>query len=134
MLPTPFHSNGEVNTGPFKRLVDCAVNAGCTGVVTLGVMGEAHRLSDFERSKIMEAVISAAASRLKVVVGISSQSGVDVADRAKEAARAGAAAVMASPPRMAKPNDAAVAAYYSAIAQAGTRRGTWKQGAECFYS
>lgn len=115
MLPTPFHPDGNLNVVPFKRLVDCAVNSGCAGVVTLGVMGEAHRLSDDERNQVMEAVISAADGRLKVVVGISSQSGIDVAARAVSAAQAGASAVMASPPRMAKPNDAAVAAYYSAI-------------------
>ncbi len=119
MLPTPFHPDGEVNTGPFQRLVDCAVDSGCTGVVTLGVMGEAHRLSDTERRSVMDAVISAADGRLKIVVGISSQSGRDVAERAVEAKSAGASAVMASPPRMAKPNDAAVKAYYSAIENSG---------------
>ena len=114
MLPTPFDRHGEVQTGPFKRLVDCAVNAGCVGVVTLGVMGEAHRLSDAERSQVMEAVIAAADGRLSVVVGISTQSDRDLALRAKEAQAAGATAVMASPSRLAKPNDAAVFAYYSA--------------------
>ncbi len=118
MLPTPFHPDATVNTAPFQRLVDCAVNAGCTGVVTLGVMGEAHRLSDTERRDVMDAVISAADGRLKIVVGISSQSGIDVAARAREASSAGASAVMASPPRLAKPNDTAVAAYYSAIVDA----------------
>ncbi len=118
MLPTPFHPNGDLNVGPFQRLADCAVEAGCTGVVTLGVMGEAHRLSDTERNKVMDAVIEAVAGRIKVVVGISSQSGVDVASRAKDASVAGASAVMASPPRLAKPNDAAVTAYYSAIQEA----------------
>lgn len=119
MLPTPFHPDGELNTAPLQRLVDCAVDAGCTGVVTLGVMGEAHRLSDTERRSVMDAVISAADGRLKIVVGISSQSGRDVAERAKEAHNSGATAVMASPPRMAKPNDAAVKAYYSAIQDSG---------------
>ncbi len=118
MLPTPFDPDGEVNPAPFQRLLDCAVEAGCAGVVTLGVMGEAHRLSDNERRQVMDSVISAADGRLKTVVGISSQSGRDVALRAKEASSAGASAVMASPPRMAKPNDAAVAAYYFAIQDA----------------
>lgn len=118
MLPTPFAADGEVDRGPFQRMVDCAVESGCAGVVTLGVMGEAHRLSDSERSSVMNSVISAADGRLKVIAGISSQSGRDVAMRAREAKDAGASAVMASPPRLAKPNDAAVMAYYSAITEA----------------
>jgi 4-hydroxy-tetrahydrodipicolinate synthase len=118
MLPTPFTADVEVNPGPFQRLVDCAVASGCTGVVTLGVMGESHRLSDTERSLVMNTVIKAADGRLKVLVGISSQSGRDVAERAREASAAGASAVMASPPRLAIPNDSAVKAYYSAIQDA----------------
>jgi 4-hydroxy-tetrahydrodipicolinate synthase len=114
MLPTPFDDSGEVNTAPFKRLVDCAVDAGCVGVVTLGVMGESHRLSDAERAQVMNAVIAAADGRLSVVVGVSTQSDRDVALRAKEAESAGATAVMASPPRLAKPNEAAVFSYYAA--------------------
>ncbi len=118
MLPTPFNPDASLNTGPFKRLVDCAVSAGCTGVVTLGVMGEAHRLSDEERRQVQDAVISAADGRLKVIVGVSSQSGIDAALRAKEAEKAGATAVMASPPTLARSNDAVVFAYYSKIEEA----------------
>jgi 4-hydroxy-tetrahydrodipicolinate synthase len=118
MLPTPFAASGEVDTGPFQRLVNCAVDSGCAGVVTLGVMGESHRLSDSERTRVLNAVVAAAAGRLSVVVGVSSQSGHDVAARAREAETAGATAVMASPPRLAKPNDAAVFAYYKELQDA----------------
>ena len=118
MLPTPFDADGEISPAAFHRLVDCAANAGCTGVVTLGVMGESHRLSDTERSLVLNTVIEAADGRLKVVVGASSQSGRDVAVRTKEASAAGASAIMASPPRLAKPNEPAVMAYYAAIQDA----------------
>ena len=55
MLPTPFNENGEVDLVPFKRLVNCAADTGCTGVVVLGVMGEAHRLADDERLAVLDA-------------------------------------------------------------------------------
>ena len=118
MLPTPFDADGEISTAAFQRLVDCAVESGCAGVVTLGVMGESHRLSDAERNIVMDAVIAAADGRLKVVVGVSAQSGRDVAQRSREAQAAGASVVMASPPRLAKPYEAAVMAYYAAIQNA----------------
>lgn len=66
MLPTPFDSNGEVDTASFARLLECARNAKCTGVVTLGVMGEAHRLTDSERNPIIDAIVAAAGSDLTV--------------------------------------------------------------------
>lgn len=118
MLPTPFRASGEVDSESFSNLVNCAVNSGCGGVVTLGVMGESHRLSDAERSEVENAVIAAANDRLAVVVGVSSQSGHEVAQRARQAEAAGATAVMASPPRLAKPNEAAVFAYYSDLQDA----------------
>ncbi len=115
MMPTPFAADGSVDTGPISRLVEKAENAGCTGVVTLGVMGEAHRLSDRERLPIIEAVVDACSGRLTVTVGISGQSGAQAADRVREAQNIGATAAMASPPTLAKPNDAAVFNYYRAI-------------------
>ena len=76
MLPTPFDSNGEVDTSSFDRLVDEARIANCTGVVTLGVMGEAHRLTDAERALVIDAVVAAAGDDLTVTVGSSAESGV----------------------------------------------------------
>ena len=115
MMPTPFAPDGSVDTGSIARLVETAASTGCTGVVTLGVMGEAHRLNDVERAPIIDAVIAACDSRLTVTVGVSGQSGAQVADRVREAQGIGATAVMASPPNLAKPNDNAVFAYYAAI-------------------
>ena len=120
MLPTPFDSNGEVDTSSFARLVNCARNAGCTGVVTLGVMGEAHRLTDTERGPIIDAVVAACGDDLTVTVGVSAESGRALGSRVKEAQTAGATAVMAAPAKMAKPNSASTFAYY-ASAQEVTR-------------
>ena len=115
MMPTPFGLDGSVDTSSIPRLVETAVDAGCTGVVTLGVMGEAHRLNDVERARIIDAVVAACDGRLAVTVGVSAQSGAQVTGRVREAQGIGATAVMASPPNLAKPNDNAVFAYYSAI-------------------
>ena len=111
MMPTPFGADGSVDTSSITRLVETAAGAGCTGVVTLGVMGEAHRLNDAERAPIIEAVVAACDSRLTVTVGVSGQSGAQAADRVREAQSIGATAAMASPPNLAKPNDNAVFAY-----------------------
>jgi 4-hydroxy-tetrahydrodipicolinate synthase len=124
MLPTPFKAGGELDPKPYDRLVGAAARAGCRGVVCLGVMGEAHRLTDAERSAVMNAVIAAAGVRrrngpgLTVTVGISSESNRVAASRAKEAEAAGATAVMAAPARLAKPNPQSTYGYYAAIAGA----------------
>lgn len=114
MLPTPFQSNGDVDLASFSRLVNAAKAAGCTGVVTLGVMGEAHRLTDTERGPIIDAVVAAAGDDLTVTVGASAESGRALAQRVKDAQSSGATAVMIAPAKLAKPNPLATFAYYSA--------------------
>ena len=120
MLPTPFDANGDIDTAAFSRLVDCAKRAGCTGVVTLGAMGEAHRLTDSERGPIIDAVVAAARDDVTVTVGVSAESGRALAVRVQDAQSAGATAVMVAPARMAKPNPGSTYAYYAA-AQEVTR-------------
>lgn len=115
MLPTPFRDDGEVDVGPYARLLAKAREVGCRGVVCLGVMGEAHRLTDDERDRIVDAVVGAAGDDLTVTVGVSSEGSHLAAVRAKEAQGAGATAVMVAPPRMAKPNDQVLFGYYAAV-------------------
>ncbi len=125
MLPTPFSANGDVDLASFDGLVRCAADAGCRGVVCLGVMGEAHRLTDDERRQVLDAVVGAVSKasgqrsrHLTVTVGISSESDRIGAARAQEAKSAGATAVMAAPARLAKPNPQSTYGYYGAIAAA----------------
>jgi len=114
MLPTPFDANGAVDTPSFNRLVGAARAANCTGVVTLGVMGEAHRLTDAERGQVIDAVVSAAGDDLTVTVGASAESGRALSARVLDAQSAGATAVMIAPAKMVKPNPNATYAYYAA--------------------
>ena len=96
MLPTPFDQNGDVDASSIKSLVNGARIAKCTGVVTLGVMGEAHRLTDSERGPIIDTVVKAAGDDLTVTVGVSAESGHSLAARTREAQSAGATAVTVS--------------------------------------
>ncbi len=114
MLPTPFDQNGDVDASSIKSLVNGARIAKCTGVVTLGVMGEAHRLTDSERGPIIDTVVKAAGDDLTVTVGVSAESGHSLAARTREAQSAGATAVMAAPAKMTKPNSTPIFGYYEA--------------------
>ena len=114
MLPTPFGQNGDVDASSIKSLVNGARIAKCTGVVTLGVMGEAHRLTDSERGPIIDTVVKAAGDDLTVTVGVSAESGHSLAARTREAQSAGATAVMAAPAKMTKPNSTSIFGYYEA--------------------
>ena len=117
MLVTPFFENEELDLDSVGPVVEKAAATGCTGVVVLGEMGEWRRLLDSERPAILERVM-AAAGDLKVTVGTTAASTFVAVERAKEAERMGAAAVMVAPPPLGKPNPAAVTAFYQRIADA----------------
>ena len=117
MLVTPFFDNEELDLDSVGPVVEKAAATGCTGVVVLGEMGEWRRLLDSERPAILERVMDSAGD-LKVTVGTTAASTFVAVERAREAERMGAAAVMVSPPPLAKPNPAAATAFYQRIADA----------------
>jgi 4-hydroxy-tetrahydrodipicolinate synthase len=95
VLPTAFHDDGRLDLPGISALVRANVDAGVTGLTTLGVMGEAAELSEGERAEVVAAVVAAAGS-LPVVVGVSGPSADVVSMRARDAAGVGVRALMVS--------------------------------------
>jgi 4-hydroxy-tetrahydrodipicolinate synthase len=97
VLVTPLTADESVDAGSIRTLVDFYVASGVDGVLALGVLGEADRLSDSERRDVLELVVAAAAGRVTVTVGISHPATRTTVERAREAESLGAEAVMVSP-------------------------------------
>jgi 4-hydroxy-tetrahydrodipicolinate synthase len=118
VVATPFTEDGALDTAGLPRLVECALATGVNGLTILGIAGEAHRLTDEERRRVVEAVVKETAGRVPVVVGVSA-SGTHLATALAAMAREqGASAVMVAPPAGVK-NPESVAEYYRAVATAG---------------
>lgn len=117
MLATPFDEAENVDLESVPRLVEKAREAGCRGVVALGVTGEVARLTDRERTLVAERVVDAA-DGLPVTLGTTAASTYAAIERSREAAALGAAAVMVAAPRMAKPNLDSVFLHYQRLADA----------------
>lgn len=95
---TPFTEGGDVDEGGISSLASLYLDAGVHGVTVLGIMGEAHKLSDAERTGVMQGYLRAVEGRVPVIVGCSAPATRVAIERAKEAEEAGAAAVMVAPP------------------------------------
>ena len=95
---TPFLPDEALDEASLATLVDSCLAAGCEGMLILGVLGEADKLADAERDRVVEGVVAAAAGRLQITVGVTHPSTVVTRERAKDAVRRGAEAVMVSPP------------------------------------
>ena len=95
---TPFTDEGDLDEESIGSLSESYVDAGVHGITILGIMGEAHKLSDAERRVVTEGYVSAVGGRVPVVVGCSGMATRVVVERVQEAQEAGAAAVMVAPP------------------------------------
>ena len=117
ILATPFREDGALDIAGFPRLIEFALSTGVNGLTILGIAGEAHRLTDEERRRVVETVVKETRGRVPVAVGVSA-SGTHLATAfARMAREHGADALMVAPPTGLK-NLEAVAEYYRMVAAA----------------
>lgn len=119
ILITPFDQDSEVDESSLRSLVDFQVDAGADGLTIVAILGEGGKLTDGEWADVVTAVIDQANDRIPVVVTVSHQSTKVVVDRARFAAEAGAAAIMAAPPQMLRNLDS-VKDFYKTLTAAST--------------
>ncbi len=118
VLVTPFAENGAVDERSLESLVDFALERKASGLTVLGVMGEAARLLEEERDRVMARVLTRAAGRVPVVVGAGGGGSRVASEFARKAKDRGAAALLVAPPFSPSPNLDAVAAYYRDVGSA----------------
>ncbi len=117
ILATPFREDGALDVAGLPRLIESALATGVNGLTILGIAGEAHRLTDEERRRVVEAVVKETRGRVPVAVGVSASGTHLAAAFARMAREHGADALMVAPPAGLKNLDA-VAEYYRTVAAA----------------
>lgn len=95
---TPFTDDGDVDEGSMETLVEDYLGAGAHGLTVLGIMGEAAKLLDEERERVLRRYLDATAGRVPVVAGVSARATRMSLDYARRAEDAGVAAIMLAPP------------------------------------
>jgi dihydrodipicolinate synthase/N-acetylneuraminate lyase len=97
-ITTPFTKDGDVDHAFLARHAQWMVEAGCTGIVALGSLGEAATLSVPEKLAVLRTLIDAVGRDVPVVAGIASLSTDEACYLAREAAQAGCEGLMVLPP------------------------------------
>ncbi len=119
ILATPFTDDGAVDFAGIDRLIDFELGAGVHGLTILGILGEAHKLTEDERRRVVEAIVRRVNGRIPVVVGTSAPA-TDLAIRYSRQARdLGATALMVAPPTNLRNLDT-VREYYRRVHDATT--------------
>jgi dihydrodipicolinate synthase/N-acetylneuraminate lyase len=98
ILCTPFDERGNLDEASLQREVQFCVAAGVQGVVVSATASEVWTLTDEERRHITRLVLAELNGKLPTVVGVTAGSAQAAEKFARDAAAAGASAIMAAPP------------------------------------
>ena len=94
---TPFTAEGKIDWASTDRLIDFYLDRGVSGVTILGILGEAHKLSDSESLDFARHYLKRINGRVPVIVGASLSSNDRIAEFAAASMDAGAGGVMIAP-------------------------------------
>ena len=101
-MVTPMDEDGNINFDELRNQVDRQINAGISGVFTLGTNGEGYILNHDEKLKVMKAVIEEADHRVPVYVGTGCVSTEETIELSMQAEDLGADALSVITPWFAK--------------------------------
>ncbi len=97
-ITTPFQADGSVDHAFLAKHVGMMLDAGCSGIVPLGSLGETATLRFDEKQAVLETVVKACAGRGAVVPGVAALATSDAVAFARMAASVGCRGLMVLPP------------------------------------
>lgn len=97
-ITTPFNADGRVDHDFLAHHANWMIDAGCTGIVPLGSLGEGATLSFAEKLAIVKTLVDALGDRAPVIPGIAALSTHEAVQLAQECERLGARGLMVLPP------------------------------------
>jgi 4-hydroxy-tetrahydrodipicolinate synthase len=97
-ITTPFTADSTVDHAFLAKHANQLIDAGCTGIVPLGSLGEGATLSFDEKLAIIRTLVEALGDRAPVIPGIAALSTAEAVRLAQESERLGARGLMALPP------------------------------------
>jgi dihydrodipicolinate synthase/N-acetylneuraminate lyase len=95
---TPLADRDTLDASAFERLLEHLIAGGSSALFILGSTGEAPGLSYRLRREVIDRACTVAGTRIPVLVGITDTAFMESVTAAEHAARAGASAVVLSPP------------------------------------
>ena len=118
-LITPFSDEGAIDFPGLEKMVHHVSGSKAHFLVVLGSTGEAQLMDGQEQRRVLDFVQEVNAGRLPVVSGFDGSGGTAAAvRRIEQMDTKGLAGLLVSPPPYIKPSQAALVAYYQALAEA----------------
>lgn len=117
-IVTPF-TNGHVDYGVLKDLVEAQIAGGVTGIVPVGTTGESPTLDMDEHIRVIETVIAVVAGRCQVVAGTGGNATSEALELTREAKAMGADACLQVTPYYNRPSQAGLIRHFQVLADVG---------------
>jgi 4-hydroxy-tetrahydrodipicolinate synthase len=115
---TPFDTTYALDEQGLRRVVRFALDWGAHGLLAPVNASEWYTLSDEERRRVCEIILTEVSGAVPVIVGVTAQSVTLATELARHAQHHGAAAVNAMPPHILHPDMAGCYTYYQALSAA----------------
>jgi 4-hydroxy-tetrahydrodipicolinate synthase len=116
-VTTKFTNNDELDFKMFNKNIIAQIEAGVSGIVLGGTLGEASTLTSSEKSKLIKNTVLITENKIPVLMNIAEQSTSEAIKSAKSAEDDGAAGLMILPPMRYNASDEETVTYFKSIAQ-----------------
>jgi 1-pyrroline-4-hydroxy-2-carboxylate deaminase len=116
-VTTKFTENDELDFEMFNKNIRAQIDAGVSGIVLGGTLGEASTLTSNEKSSLIKNTVKITENKIPVLMNIAEQSTRDAIKSAKSAENDGASGLMILPPMRYKASDDETVMYFKSVAQ-----------------
>lgn len=116
-LLTPFTQDDQLDIPLFEKNLQAQLDAGVSGVIIGGSLGEASTITSDEKEKLVKAAVNYVKGRIPVLMNIAECTTKDAVAQAKLAENWGATGLMLLPPMRYKSDERETVTYFKAVAQ-----------------
>lgn len=115
-LLTPFTAEDKIDYQMFEKNLEVQIEAGITGIVLGGSLGEASTLTGAEKRELLKKSVKLVNGRIPIVSTVAEKSTADAIACAKNAEEDGADGLMMLPPLQYKASDHEIVTYFKTVA------------------
>lgn len=116
-LVTPMHEDGSVNYEKLEEILEMQIEGGTDAIISCGTTGEASTLSEKEHMDCVRFTCEKVKGRIPVIAGTGSNSTATAMQLSREAAEAGADALLLVTPYYNKSTQGGLKAHFGSVAK-----------------
>jgi 4-hydroxy-tetrahydrodipicolinate synthase len=115
-VTTKFTDDDKLDLLNFETNIKAQIDAGVSGIILGGTLGEASTLSDEEKRTLVRVTVKIVAGKLPVIINIAEQSTKKAIEMAQKAKDDGVSGLMILPPMRYKADDRETVTYFKKVA------------------